>query len=189
MQGTAEVSLAVRWNPELNSRGAAAVVELINATVQDDGTLGFAEPLSAPAAEAFVDSVAQRVKSGSSHVLLAMDGERPVLFVILTPFATPNCRHIAELSKGVVHPDYRGRGFARRAFIELVKKARSLGVEQFVLDVREGTLAHKLWSKLGFRTFGVLEDYARVKDISYRGHYMVQSVQSLSRNIGIPTQE
>lgn len=61
--------------------------------------------------------------------------------------------------------------------------ARTLGIELLTLDVREGSRAHRLWSTLGFASFGVLNDYARVNGVSHRGHYMVQRVDDLAARL------
>ena len=87
-----------------------------------------------------------------------------------------------------MHPDYRGRHFVQLGCRELVRRAEQLGVEQFVLDVREGSRAHHLWQRFGFESFGVLQDYARVRGASHRGHFMVQTVASLRARLGVDTQ-
>ena len=53
------------------------------------------------------------------------------------------------------------------------------------LDVRENTRAHKLWGRMGFVSFGVLEDYARVGETSHRGHYMTQRVSDLAARLAL----
>jgi hypothetical protein len=73
----------------------------------------------------------------------------------------------------------------RLALAEIVSRARELGVEQFELDVRENSRAHRLWQQMGFRTWGVMDDYARVNGCAYRGHYMRQSVDDLSNRLGL----
>lgn len=78
-----------------------------------------------------------------------------------------------------MHPAWRGHRLVEVAFEALVARADALGIEQFVLDVREGSRAHALWQRFGFVSYGVLEDYARVDGRRHRGHYMVQSVAAL----------
>jgi ribosomal protein S18 acetylase RimI-like enzyme len=109
----------------------------------------------------------------------------PACLVILSRSSMPNCRHIADLSKGVVHPSYRGSGLVARAFSEVVRLCQAQGIELLTLDVREGTRAHRLWQSFGFQTYGVLDDYARVDGVKHRGHYMAQTVESLALRLNL----
>jgi ribosomal protein S18 acetylase RimI-like enzyme len=135
--------------------------------------------MSATEAQAFIEDLRHCVADGGSSVLLGRVDGQPAFLAILTLNRMPNCRHRAELSKGVVHPDYRGKNFVQLGFRALLLRAEQLGIEQLVLDVREGCRAHALWQRFGFVSFGVLEDYARIDGKSHRGHFMVQSVASL----------
>lgn len=174
-------------NPVLDQHASAAIRTLIDATVADEGTLGFSAAMTDAQLRAFAETLQRRMDQGSTHMLLGTCAatDAAAFLVVLTQNTMPNCQHIAELSKGVVHPEFRGRGAVKVALREMVKKARSIGVEKFVLDVREGTRAHDLWKALGFTSFGVLEDYARVGGKTYRGQYMEQTVASLAGRIGL----
>ena len=172
-----------RWVYDFDTDSAQSIVGLVNSTVVDGGTLGYANPMSAFEATAFIDNLRRRVAANDSHVLIGHIGAHPAFLAILSLNGMTNCRHRAELSKGVVHPDYRGRNLVKVAFRELVRCAERLGVEQFVLDVRENSRAHLLWQRLGFESFGILDDYARVHGVKYRGHFMVQTVASLRKRL------
>lgn len=179
------LGITPEWVTDLSAEMADAIVALVDCAADDGGTLGYAQPISAKDSAAFVNSLRQRLSSGESHVLVGRaDGGRLAFLVILTLNGMPNCRHRAELSKGIVHPDYRGRQCVQLAFSELVQRAAGLDVEQFVLDVREDSRAHRLWQHFGFESFGVLPDYARVQGVSYRGHFMAQPVASLRARLG-----
>lgn len=171
------------WNPSLEGDAARAVVELLNSSVDGGGMLGYAAPLSQRQALTFIDGLARRVASDETHLLLGLAGASPAIMVVMTQSAMPNCRHTAELSKGLVHPEWRGRHLVSAAFRALAARAKLLGIEQFVLDVREGSRAHALWQRFGFVSYGVLDDYARVEGRAHRGHYMAQSVQSLADRV------
>jgi GNAT superfamily N-acetyltransferase len=160
-----------------------AIVELINAAVADEGTLGYAAPMSAVEAEAYIDSLVLRIAAGDCHAFLVRVDGVPAFMALLTVSGMHNCRHRAELSKGVAAPRFRGLGLLALTFREIVQRAEMLGVEQLVLDVREGTRAHRLWQRYGFRTYGVLEDYARFGGVSHRGHFMVQTTASLRARV------
>ncbi|MBV8467968.1 MAG: GNAT family N-acetyltransferase [Burkholderiales bacterium] len=171
------------WNPPLSPVVVAGIVRMINSTVPEGGTLGYAQPLDQHTAAGFIESLDCRIQGGDTHMLMGMAGSEPAFFVLMTQSGMPNCRHRAELSKGVVYPSHRGRGLLRLALAEIVARAHDLGVEQFELDVRENSRAHRLWQQMGFSTWGVVEDYARVNGRVHRGHYMRQSVVELAERL------
>lgn len=171
------------WISGPNACDGRAIVGLINEAVADEGTLGYAAPMTAAQADAYVAGLNLRMASGDCHVFLVHVGGEPAFMAILSVSGMPNCRHRAEISKGVAARHFRGRGLVDLAFREIVKRAETLGVEQLVLDVREGTRAHRLWQRYGFQTYGVLEDYARFGGVSHRGHLMVQTTASLRARV------
>lgn len=171
------------WISGQEASDAQAVVELINAAVADEGALGYAAPMSAAEAQAYVGRLFHRIDAGDCHLFLVRVSGVPAFMALLNLTGMPNCRHRAELSKGVAAPQFRGRGLLQLAFREIVERAEMLGVEQLVLDVREGTRAHRLWGRYGFQTYGILEDYARYGGVSHRGHFMVQSTASLRARV------
>ena len=60
-----------------------------------------------------------------------------------------------------VHPDYRGKGLARRLVENVIEQERKTGKKALRLDVIENnTTAEKLYQKLGFR-------YIRTKTLYY----------------------
>jgi len=55
---------------------------------------------------------------------------------------------------------YRRKGHALKAFVDLEKKARSLGIIKFILEVREDNAAAiKLYEKLNFKRSGLRKKY------------------------------
>jgi ribosomal protein S18 acetylase RimI-like enzyme len=177
--------IQVQWITDFNAETSRSIVSLIDCATADGGTLGYVESMTDAEAESFVSVLSQGVAGGKAHVLLGHIGDIPAFLAVLTLNVMSNCKHRAELSKGIVHPSFRGKRLVELAFHELVKRAEVLGVDQLVLDVRESSRAHILWQRFGFVTYGVLEDYARVHGIPCRGHFMVQSVDSLRSHLGV----
>jgi pyrroloquinoline quinone (PQQ) biosynthesis protein C len=91
----------------------------------------------------------------------------------------PNCRHIANLSKGIIRSDYQKRGLVKGAFLNICDYCDAHGYSLITLDVRENSRPHQLWLGLGFAEYGRLIDYARVDGISHPGVYMQQSTAGL----------
>ena len=173
----------LKWLSALADVEAHRIVDLVEGTTLEGATLGYAERMSIDEAEAFIAELSYRIEKGQTLALVGIDGSNLVFFCMMTRNPMPNCRHRAELSKGVVHPDYRGQNIIPHAFREIVLKAESLGIDQLVLDVRAGSRAHLLWQRFGFKSYGVLDDYARVGDEVYRGHFLVQPVCSLRKHV------
>jgi ribosomal protein S18 acetylase RimI-like enzyme len=177
--------IELHWNPAFTGATGAGVLELINMTVADKGTLGFASELSGEQARLFLDALNRKVADGDTQALYASYAGQPAFFVMMNLSGMPNCRHSAELAKAVVAPGFRGQGLPKHALRALICRARELGIEQFVLDVREGSRAHRLWTRYGFQTWGILPDYARVAGQVFAGHYMSQSIEVLAQRLGI----
>ena len=176
--------IAVEWIANFSSEVVPSIIDLVNCATVDGGTLGYAKPMSDDEAKRFIGDLQHRVSGGEAHVLVGSTKGEAVFLAILSLNLMPNCRHRAELSKGVIRPDFRGRHLVELAFSQIVLRAEQLGIEQLVLDVREDSRAHMLLRRFGFVTYGVLEDYARANTEICRGHFMVQTVESLRKRIG-----
>ncbi|SOZ97855.1 putative acetyl-transferase [Cupriavidus taiwanensis] len=173
----------LEWISALADAEAHRIVELVEGTTLEGAMLGYAERMSSGEAEAFIAELRYRIAKGDSLALVGVAGSKLVFFCMMTRSPMPNCRHRAELSKGVVHPEYRGQNIIPNAFRKIVLKAESLGIEQLIIDVREGSRAHLLWQRFGFKSYGVLDDYARVGGEAYRGHFLAQPVCALRKQV------
>ena len=78
---------------------------------------------------------------------------------------------------------FRGGGLALRAFAEIAKKCQELQREVICLDVRAGTLAAMWWQHFGFKPFGLLADYSRVRDQRYQGLFLTQTAEELKARV------
>jgi ribosomal protein S18 acetylase RimI-like enzyme len=183
-----DLDVSVQWVTQFDDEACAAIVSLVDFAVNDGGTLGYSRPLAHEEAVGFVAGLKRRVDIGEAHVLLGRASGLPAVLAVLSLNGMHNCRHRAEIGKGIVHPAFRGQRLVELALKQLVKRAESLEVDQLVLDVREGSRAHALWVRFGFCGYGVLDDYARIDGKTHRGHYMVQPVASLRARLGMDRQ-
>jgi len=142
------------------------------ASVEDDGILGHREPPSPAQVREFAEDLQRGVDKGTAYVLIGSGPSAPTAMCVLKPSPMPNCRHIAEVSKAYLTPAVRRTTALLELAGHVCDRARELGVEKLVIDVRDGTPAYRTWLRLGFTTFGTLEDYARIGGVSHRGHYM-----------------
>lgn len=175
----------LEWPNMLSDQKQLEILELMNLVLESEDTIGFPEPLSPEKGRKVVGSLAESIKEGSKHLMLLHEEHtgRIVGHLILTPSALPNCRHVAEISRVFVHPEYRGISSIRIGLKEVLEKCSRIGIETLTLDVRANTRIHKLWQALGFDTIGIMQDYARVEGKSYAGCYMYQSVSVLKDRI------
>jgi L-amino acid N-acyltransferase YncA len=77
-------------------------------------------------------------------------------------------RHIGRVSV-LVHPQFRGRGLARRLVTEIIDLSRQLGLEKVEAEfIGEQDAAMKVFGLLGFTALARLPDY--VKDMQAISH-------------------
>ncbi|MEO3876064.1 hypothetical protein ABGB18_45480 [Nonomuraea sp. B12E4] len=70
----------------------------------------------------------------------------------------------------MIEPAHRGK-FLLDGWERALAKVRDMGCELIAIDVRDDG-PHELWRRLGFQSYGLLPDYARVAGRSISGHYM-----------------
>jgi L-amino acid N-acyltransferase YncA len=157
--------------------------EMLAASVADDGILGYAAEVTPGQRKGFVDFLAREVAHGSGHVLLGEDAEGAAAMCVMKTNSMPNCQHIAEVSKAYLRPRVRGTAAVYYLAEAVCAQAANLGVDLLTIDVREDSKAHRVWSKIGFTTYGILDDYARVDGRSHRGHYMRHCTSDLAATV------
>jgi ribosomal protein S18 acetylase RimI-like enzyme len=79
--------------------------------------------------------------------------------VQLSTDTPPNQPHRAEVTKLLVHPDFRRRGIARALMAELEVRAAALKRTLITLDTRTGDSAEPLYASMGYKTVGTIPDF------------------------------
>ena len=176
-------NVKLRWLDEIDEASTRGILRVMNRVLKNETTIGFPSPLDPATGSNLISQLNEDLKAQRRYVLIAENGETVVGQVILTPHHLPNCKHLVELSRGIIDPSFRGAGLALSAFREIAKKCDEIGGELIYLDVRAGTMAAELWKAFGFVPFGKLPDYARVSGRRYQGLYMSQTVASLKQHI------
>ena len=180
---------------ESGMRDIGQVADLVVQVSQSDPYVGLPPGSSAADVQALRARLQSVLGSGRAHVLIIRDEQREdeqgeqgeaVGCAVLACSATPNQRHIAELTTGVVHPAHRGRGVVTGAFTEIGQRCRLLGVELLRLDVRAGIPAERVWRQYGFQEYGRLADYGRIGDTPYAGVFLAQPVEELIARVSQP---
>lgn len=176
---TSGTEMRLHWEEQPSEEQLAAIVALLDCAADGGGLLGHTQPMNAQEVDSFCRALRQNLPTGVAHALLGEASDGLIFFCLMTPDPLPNCRHRATLSKGIMHPKHRRRHLMSAVVHAVLQRAEALRIEQLELDVRENSHAHHLWQRIGFRSFGVLDDYARVNGRSYRGRFMCQTVAAL----------
>lgn len=135
---------------------------LLHACVHAGASVGFVLPFAADDSEAFWRrKVLPEVRDGGRVLLVAQQGGRIAGSVQLGYDTPPNQPHRAEVSKLLVHPDFRRQGIAKALMAELERLASERGRSLLTLDTRTGDKAEPLYASLGYRTAGVIPGYCR----------------------------
>lgn len=175
--------IKLRWLEEIDDDSASGILRVMNRVLEKETTIGFPGPLDEVAGRKLISQLGEGLRARRHYVMIAEQGGAIVGQVILTPHHLPNCRHLVELSRGIIDPGFRGAKLALSAFREIVNKCEEIGAEVICLDVRSGTVIAELWKSFGFVPFGKLSDYARVNGRRYEGLYMSQTVASLKQHV------
>lgn len=181
--GSAASDVRLEWLSCIDSEMGIQLLRLMNRTLEEETTIGFPGPLDEQTGQVLMRAMDGDVKAGKRHVLVAIKAGVVVGQLILTPNGSPNHRHIVELTRGTIHPSFRGGGLALLAFQEVANKCVELGRELICLDVRAGTMAAMWWQHFGFRPYGLLADYSRVGGKTYQGLYLFQTTADLQQRV------
>jgi ribosomal protein S18 acetylase RimI-like enzyme len=171
------------WVTSVDAARMKQIRALFNAVLETETVIGFPGPLREEEGQAYFDGLAQDVQLQRKDLMLVQQGpeRRAVGMVLLSQNSQPNCRHIAELSKCIIHPEFRGQGVLDDGLRALAAHCQQLGVDLLTMDVRKGSRAEKIWRQLGFTPFGELADYARVNGRSEAGIFMSAPISALGR--------
>ncbi|NRG17904.1 GNAT family N-acetyltransferase [Rhizobiales bacterium] len=135
---------------------------LMRDCVHAGASINFVLPFSMAESQAFWQSrVLPEVRAGTRAVFVAEVDGRIAGTVQLDCGTPPNQPHRAEVAKLMVHPDFRGQGFARGLMGALEAHARDLGRFLITLDTRSGDAAEPLYASLGYETAGIIPDFCR----------------------------
>ncbi len=141
------------------------LAEILQASVAAGASVNFVLPYSLDDSRTFWrERVLPSVKRGTRTLLVARLGDKVAGTVQLDLEMPPNQAHRCEVSKLLVHPDFRNRGIAKRLMVALESEARRLGKALVTLDTRTGDNAEPLYRGLGYLTAGVIPGFARAPE-------------------------
>jgi len=160
----AEITIRECRSDEL-TKSLDDLADVLHAAVHAGASVGFILPHALEDSRRFwQDMIFPSVKTGGRVLLLALAGKRIVGTAQLVIDLLPNQAHRGEVSKLLVHPDFRRQGIARSLMAALETRARELGKTLLTLDTRTGDTAELLYHSLGFQTAGTIPGYCRAPD-------------------------
>jgi len=153
----------------LDGPGAAASVpvlaELLVDCVRAGASVGYLWPLAHDRAQAFWMRVAEGVERGERALLVARDADGAIVGTVQLVLAMPdNQPHRADVAKMLVHTRARRRGVARRLLAAVDDTARRAGKSVLVLDTVTGSVAERLYERIGWTRVGEVPKYALMPD-------------------------
>ncbi|MDD9382728.1 GNAT family N-acetyltransferase [Streptomyces sp. ZAF1911] len=159
------------WPRELSEQDMREMIELMDAVAVKEKTLGFYEPVGLEKGLPLMRAFEADLQKGAVDLLHVRTDEGQIVgMVTLARAPLPARRHIVEMRRCVVAPDYRGQ-FLLEGWAEALRKVGEMGCDVITLEVRDdGPSA--LWQRLGFREYGRLPDYARADGHPVTGFYM-----------------
>jgi RimJ/RimL family protein N-acetyltransferase len=172
-------AITYHWPTAMDAALGIGVIELYNDSIRTEDVLGYQSLLTPDEGRKVIERLSQAMSRKERHFFGIYSHSRLVGMALLTPNGLPNCRHIVEWSKGIIHSAYRGRGVLQPALIALAQHCRAVGWDIVTLDVRANSRSHKIWSLAGFQEYGRLPDYARIDGESRAGVYLYAQVDDI----------
>jgi L-amino acid N-acyltransferase YncA len=168
-------TVTLEWPERFSSHDVEQCVALLNAVVRTSGTNGYSQELSREDGDRLFEGLEFAIRRGEAFQLFARDENGRVIGIAtLYRYKQPDRRHVVEISRVAILPERRGE-FLMTGWREVLRLVKSIGGDLLAIDVSEdGPVA--LWERLGFRTWGVMKDYARVGSRRLDGYYMTISV-------------
>ncbi|MEC9347661.1 MAG: GNAT family N-acetyltransferase [Pseudomonadota bacterium] len=134
--------------------------ELLHAAVHAGASVNFIMPFPPDEARAFWTTKAlPAVAAGRNLAWIAEVDGRVAGTVQLILDMPPNQPHRCEVTKLLVHPDFRNRGLARALMSALEAEAAARRRTLVTLDTRTGDKAEPLYLSMGYRVAGTIPGF------------------------------
>jgi ribosomal protein S18 acetylase RimI-like enzyme len=145
--------------------GLEDLADILQAAVNAGASVGFVQPCSMDQSRDFWrNNVFPSAKAGGRVFLVARTADRIVGTVQLITEMLPSQVHRCDISKLLVHPDFRKRGIAKLLMVALEQRAKDLGKRLLTLDTKTGDPAEKIYTSMGYQTAGSIPGYCRAPE-------------------------
>jgi GNAT superfamily N-acetyltransferase len=133
--------------------------------VAGGASVSYLAPFTHADARAAMAGFADEVAAGRRILLAAFDEDGGVVGTVqMSHAAPPNQPHRGDVAKLLVHRRARGRGVAALLMERLEVEARAAGKTLLVLDTVTGSVAERVYTRLGWERVGEIPNYALMPD-------------------------
>jgi ribosomal protein S18 acetylase RimI-like enzyme len=140
---------------------AEALAEVLVDCVNGGASVSFMAPLQMSQALRFWIKVADGIVQGDRILLVAESHDGRIAGTVQIVIGQPeNQPHRADVSKLLVHSDFRRQGVAGKLMAEVDVVAAGAARTLLVLDTETGGDAERLYLRAGWTRAGVIPDYA-----------------------------
>jgi hypothetical protein len=179
MSGGRTYSWPSRFGPEDRDQLRA----LLNAIVATSGTNGYSSPLTREDVDKLADSLEHQIDHDMAAQLIVRDAKRRIVGICtMERPPQPDRRHVLDVKRVALAPDVRGGIFLIEGLAHVLDRSEAMGAELLAIDVSEDG-PHGLWARLGFETFGTMQDYARVGERRLAGYYMSATIRVIREHL------
>lgn len=171
------------WPTTIDADLEPRIIALYNDAIRATTVIGYSELISDEEGEVLIGNLRESLEKGAISLFTGRLEQELVCMAIISASEMPNCKHIANVYKGIVRSDQQKTGLLKSAFFNIAEYCESHGYEIITLDVRENSPPHKIWLSIGFKQYGRMEDYARVNGVSHPGVFLSQAASDLKDNL------
>lgn len=140
----------------------SALSSILVECVKTGASVGFVQPFTSEhSSEFWQNKVFNRIESNQLILLIAYVGSEVAGCVYLDIDTASNQRHRADVSKLLVHPNFRGRGIATKLMQAIEEHALQFNRSLLVLDTKTGDRAESLYKSLGYEVAGIIPNFAQ----------------------------
>jgi ribosomal protein S18 acetylase RimI-like enzyme len=165
------------WPEHFSHRDRDECVLLLNTVASMDGTNGYSRELTVEDGHRLFTGLEFAISRREASQLLVRDEKsRIVGIATLQRYKQPDRHHAVEISRVAIAPEHRGK-FLMKGWREVLHQVEEIGGDLIVIDVSEDGPV-RLWERLGFKTWGVMKDYARVDSRQLNGYFMAVYVRN-----------
>ncbi|WP_169568842.1 GNAT family N-acetyltransferase [Sneathiella limimaris] len=137
----------------------------LKACVEAGANVNFILPFSLQEAEAYwIENALPALQRNERDCWIALQDGKLAGTVQLIKKLTPNQIHRAEVTKLLVHPNYRRLGIADKLMRVLIERANSMGKNLVTLDTVTDSPAQRLYEGHGFQLAGIIPGFAKEPD-------------------------
>ncbi|GHI00786.1 GNAT family N-acetyltransferase [Neobacillus kokaensis] len=126
-----------------------------------------------------IDQVARNLSTAGNYTFGAFDGQKIIGMGTLLHESSVKIQHKANIFAVYVTPEKQGLGAGTGLLTAAIEKAKTIeAIEKINLTVNASNeKAKKLYTKLGFQTFGYEEKALKINNTYYDEEYMVLHIK------------